>query len=70
MTEQNLIKKDDEICLLEDNVKCFLIDKDGFYMNSERMIELAYKMLDTAERYGSAIDTYNKSKGGNYGGSN
>lgn len=63
MTEQNLIKKDDSICLLEDNYKCFLIDKDGFYITADRMHELAYKMIETAEKYGAAIDSYNKKKG-------
>ena len=59
MTEHNLITKKENICLLEDDQRIFLLDQDGSYMNAERMKELAKKILDTAEKYGNAIDEYN-----------
>ena len=62
MTEHNLIKKDDSICLLEDNERCFLIHTDGAYMSADRMIELANKMIATAKKYSSAISNYNSKK--------
>ena len=62
MTEKDLIKKDDALCLLEDDKKCFLIDKDGRYLTAERMLELAEKMQSTAQNFGKAIEQYNKSK--------
>lgn len=62
MTEQNLIKKEDAICLLEDDERVFLIEQDGFYMTAARMVELARKMLATAEKYGEAITAYNNKK--------
>lgn len=62
MTEHNLIKKEDAICLLEDYDRVFLIEQDGKYMSRIRMIELARKMLATAEIYGKAIEEYNNKK--------
>lgn len=59
MTEQNLIKKEDAICLLEDDERVFLIEQDGSYMTADRMIELAEKMTETAKKYGDAIIAYN-----------
>lgn len=62
MTEQNLIKKEDAICLLEDDERVFLIESDGKYMTADRMIELAEKMRKTAATYGGAIEAYNKKR--------
>ena len=62
MTEQNLIKKEDAICLLEDDERVFLIEQDGLYMTAERMLELAAKMIETANKYGDAIAAYNSRK--------
>lgn len=59
MTEKSLIKKEDAICLLEDDKRAFLIDNDGVYMPASRMIELAEKILKTAIEYGEAINAYN-----------
>lgn len=59
MTEHNLITKQENICLLEDDQRIFLLDQDGSYINADRMKELAKKILDTAEKYGNAIDEYN-----------
>lgn len=59
MTEHNLIKKEDAICLLEDDERVFLIEQGGKYMTAERMIELAEKMKKTALEYARAIKTYN-----------
>lgn len=59
MTEQNLIKKEDAICLLEDDERVFLIEQNGFYMPAERMLELAAKMTETAHKYAAAIAAYN-----------
>lgn len=63
MTEQNIIKKEDAICLLEDDERVFLIESNGKYMTAARMVELAQKMLATAEKYGDAINNYNTKKG-------
>lgn len=63
MTEQNIIKKEDAICLLEDDERVFLIEQNGKYMTAARMVELAQKMLATAEKYGDAINNYNTKKG-------
>lgn len=63
MTEQNLIKKEDAICLLEDDERVFLIESNGKYMPAARMVELAQKMLATAEKYGDAIEAYNGRRG-------
>lgn len=62
MTEQNLIKKEDAICLLEDDERVFLIEQNGLYMSADRMLELAEKMASTARLYGSAIEQYNNKK--------
>lgn len=62
MTEQNLIKKEDAICLLEDEERAFLIESNGLYMDAERMRELARKMIETADKYGNAILEYNSNK--------
>lgn len=62
MTEQNLIKKEDAICLLEDDERVFLIEQNGSYMTAERMLDLAAKMTITAQAYGKAIEEYNKRK--------
>lgn len=59
MTEHNLITKQENICLLEDDERVFLIDHDGAYMDAARMKDLAKKILETAEKYGNAIDEYN-----------
>lgn len=59
MTEQNIIKKEDAICLLEDDERVFLIEQDGKYMTASRMKELAEKMKHTAEQYEKAIYAYN-----------
>ena len=59
MTEKSLIKKEDEICLLEDDERVFLIEQGGAYMSPSRMVELASKMLSTAEIYCGAIEAYN-----------
>lgn len=59
MTEQNLIKKEDAICLLEDDERVFLIEQSGLYMTAERMLELAKKMTETAHKYGGAIAAFN-----------
>ena len=59
MTEQNLIKKEDAICLLEDDERVFLIEQDGKYMTAARMTELAKKMIETAQKYGDAIEAFN-----------
>lgn len=64
MTEQSLIKKEDAICLLEDDKRVFLIEADGRYMTAARMIELADKMLMTASLYGNAIEQYNNKRAG------
>lgn len=61
-TEKSLIKKEDEICLLEDSVRVFLIEKNGSYMTAERMLELAGKMQWTAQHYGKAIEKYNATR--------
>ena len=63
MTEKSLIKKEDAICLLEDDERVFLIEQGGSYMTAERMQELAAKMQRTAQIYGNAISQYNKNKG-------
>lgn len=68
MTEKSIIKKEDAICLLEDDERVFLIEQGGAYMTRQRMIELAKKMLATAENYGDAIEAYNNRIGGVYGG--
>lgn len=60
MTEHNIIKKEDAICLLEDDERVFLIEQCGKYMTADRMEELAVKMIATAQKYGSAIEGYNK----------
>lgn len=59
MQKQNIIEKEDEICLLEDDERVFLIDKNGIYMTAERMLELSEKMIETAKKYGGAITEYN-----------
>lgn len=59
MTEHNLIKKEDAICLLEDDERVFLIESNGRYMDAARMIELAEKMKRTAQAYENAIGQYN-----------
>lgn len=64
MTEHNLIKREDAICLLEDEKRVFLIEKDGRYMDAARMAELARKMIETARLYGNAIEQYNNKKAG------
>lgn len=64
MTEHNLIKKEDAICLLEDDECAFLIESNGKYMTAARMIDLSVKMFATAEKYGDAIDTYNRKMSG------
>lgn len=63
MTEKSLIKKEDAICLLEDDERVFLIEQGGSYMTAERMEELGVKMILTAKTYGNAISQYNKNKG-------
>lgn len=62
MTEKSLIKKEDAICLLEDDERVFLIEQDGSYMTAKRMEELGVKMILTAKTYGNAIENYNKGK--------
>lgn len=62
MTEKSIIKKEDAICLLEDDERVFLIEQDGTYMTAERMEELGVKMILTAKTYGKAIDTFNSRK--------
>ena len=64
MTEHNLIKKEDAICLLEDDESVFLIEQDGSHMTAARMIELVEKMTATARKYGDAITTYNSMRRG------
>ena len=59
MTERDIIKKEDAICLLEDDERVFLIEQNGLYMTAERMLELAEKMTETAKKYGDAIMAYN-----------
>lgn len=59
MTERDIIKKEDAICLLEDDERVFLIEQNGLYMTAERMLELAEKMTETANKYGDAIMAYN-----------
>ena len=63
MTEQNLIKKEDAICLLEDDSRVFLIEQDGKYMTAARMVELAEKMKKTAHEYANAIAEFNRRRG-------
>lgn len=63
MTEKSIIKKEDAICLLEDDERVFLIEQDGSYMTAERMEELGVKMILTAKTYGNAIEAYNTRKG-------
>lgn len=62
MTEKSIIKKEDAICLLEDDERVFLIEQDGSYMTAERMEELGVKMILTAKTYGNAIENYNARK--------
>lgn len=64
MTEHNLIKKEDAICLLEDDTRVFLIEHDGTYMTAQRMLDLAEKMKQTAQAYANAIEQYNERKKG------
>lgn len=63
MTEQNLIKKEDAICLLEDDERVFLIESNGKYMTADRMVELAEKMRNTAAAYANAIAEFNRRRG-------
>lgn len=63
MTEKSIIKKEDAICLLEDDDRAFLIEQDGSYMTADRMLELAAKMTATAQKYGNAIENFNSRKG-------
>ena len=62
MTEKSIIKKEDAICLLEDDERVFLIEQDGTYMTAERMEELGVKMILTAKTYGKAIENFNSRK--------
>ena len=63
MTEQNLIKKEDAICLLADDARVFLIEQEGKYMTAARMVELAEKMKKTAQEYANAIAEFNRRRG-------
>ena len=48
--------------MLEEDERVFLIESNGKYMTAARMVELAQKMLATAEKYGEAITAYNYKK--------
>lgn len=59
MTDNQIIIKNDSICLLEDAERCFLLLPDGSYIGPDRLAELAEKLAWTADRYGEAIHRHN-----------
>lgn len=62
MNDKELITINDSLTLLQDDKRVFLIQGNGYYMTAQDMKALAIKMLDTADKYGAAIETYNNTK--------
>lgn len=62
MNDKELITINDSLTLLQDDKRVFLIQGNGYYMTAKDMKALATKMLDTADKYGAAIEYYNDMK--------
>lgn len=62
MNDKELITINDSLTLLQDEKRVFLIQGNGYYMTAKDMKALATKMLDTADKYGATIESYNDKK--------
>nr|DAJ98126.1 MAG TPA: hypothetical protein [Caudoviricetes sp.] len=62
MDSQNIITMSDNLTLLQDDTRAFIMKSDGYYMTAREMKSLANKILATANNYGSAIKDYNHNK--------